>query len=200
MSMEHKGFIFDSDLYKILEKEIIKAVKKNDNESLYNFINEHLDECSSPYSEEELDEGWQDELESEDTHELCDFALTYCYDITDDQGLSYSWDALLCVMKQLNWPLDVDCYVLGNNVSYGDFVIDPGGMGAGFVEKKDIKKMNSELLKNKEKFIEKIKTVDFKKEKALYEYNENDLKEAYETLLSLYSSALDEKKGLFFTF
>jgi len=193
MSMEHKAFIFDFNAFLKLEKEIINAVKKSDTKPVYDFINKNLDECVSPYSEEELDENWQDELESEDLKELCDFALTCCYDITDDQGLSNIWEALLNIMKQLEWSFAAEYYILGNGVSYGDFDLDPGGMGTGFVEKNDIEKMNSDLIKNRGKFIEKLKTVN-KME------NKNDLEEGYEVLLSLYSDALNEKKGLLFTF
>ena len=201
MSMIHEAYLFDSALF---ERELVDviaaAVRRDDLQPIYEFIDRHIENCTSPYSGEELDECWREELEEQDIQELCDFALTRYYDAEDDIGLGYSWDALLNALKFLDLKFNAEYYVWGQEFSVDDFVLDPGGMGMGFVEAEDVADMLLDLTRNKAAFSEKIKDNNIECEELLYELSLEELEEAYDELINLFEIAKSERQGLLFVF
>lgn len=62
--MEHKAFLFDTAKYHAeIEKIIEKCCESKAGSLAERYINEHLEQFSSPYTYEPLEQGWeQDEI------------------------------------------------------------------------------------------------------------------------------------------
>lgn len=198
--MEHKAFIFDTPKFnQELRSIILTSGVKDDPKRLKKFINTHLDQLTSPYTEEPLDADWEDELENEDVQEYADFALTYCYNLEEEIGLAYAWDALIGISENLDTDFDPEYVVLGEALEDDDFVLDPGQEGMGFVEAEDINEIYDELVELKESFTDAVKKISLS-EDTLYEISETELLEGYQQLLTIYKTAKERNLGLMMTF
>lgn len=186
MSMEHKAFIFDTNKFHCeLEQIILLAGKSNDLTNLKKFIEENKSGIISPYTLDELDENWENELENRDVQEFSDFALTVCYNPEDDFGLGYDWTLLVEWLENLPLKFNSDYYILGKEIKSDNFKLDPSYMGFGLVEKEDVSIIYKELISLNS---------EIKKSK-----NE-ELIEVYNILIETYEQAKNQNKGLMMTF
>ena len=93
MSMAHKAFLFDTETFHSTIEPVMKACVANP-EAARKYICEHYSQFQSPYTGEVLDEDWEDEFDSPTLQVYFDILLTACYDVDDDMGLGYMWDAV----------------------------------------------------------------------------------------------------------
>ena len=196
MSMEHRAFLFDTDKYHAEIEKIIEACcGSGEVSSIKQYIDEHLEEFSSPYTWEPLEQDWEQELENGDMQEYFDFLLTACYDCEDDIGLAEAWDAVNEAIKLLDFMNGAEKCVLGTAVSFHGIVVDPGRMGLGIVDAGEIKELKEKLLENQEK-LEDISIP----EDLMYDMEQDEICDAYDDLCDIYKRAEKEGKGILFTF
>lgn len=196
MSMEHKAFVFDTKNYmEQLNNLLVDRGANDDIATIRQFIEEHLDVMKSPYTGDELDEDWGEEIEKGDIQEHADFALTGYYDPNEDIGLSYEWDMLLEALKKLDF-IEAEYCILGKSIQKGNFRIDPGYCGLGLVYAEDIPMLYQKLITVRNKLDE----INIKELKSFIEIEQEDLKSVLENLISIFQSALNDKKGLMLTF
>lgn len=189
--MEHKSFLFNTSAFKKELSEIILTAGDTENEDLLTcFINENLEDLKSPYSGEELTGEWEEELGTEDVQELADFAMTKYYNPDEELGLSYNWDTLLESFDKLDLKFNSEYYILGESLKSENFNLDPGRMGLGFVNSKDICCIHRELISLKQNFIEICETENF----------DEEIISAYDELIEIYEEAKESNCGLLMTF
>lgn len=198
MSMEHKAYIFDSELFELkLKNLILECIINNDIKKLRGLINNNIKDMKSPYDGESLKQNWENQIEIGNVQEYSDFVITCCYSPNNDIGLSYSWDSLLENLTQLKLQFKCSYYILGKEVKQGRFVLNPGGYGLGIVCCKDISSILSELMKLKSKFFDQIE-LGFNN--GIYTLTKDELEEAYNDLILIYRTAFQNNKGILFTF
>lgn len=196
MSMEHKAYVFDTVTFK---KELQEILSNGNNNILpiKNFIDQHIGQIKSPYDEEYIDEEWEEQLETKDIQEYCDFALAYYYDIEENLGLEYYWELILDVLKMLELRYPPEYYILGDVIKMGDTVLDPGYCGLGIVDAVDIKSILDELGAKKVEFINKVEILD---KERFDDITEQELLDCYDELYELYLKANEDNKGIMMTF
>ena len=152
MSMEHKAFLFDTNKYhQQIEPIIEKCCKTNDASVVRKYINKNYEQIANPYTGDILDANWENELESDSRQELFDFVLASCYVPDDDIGLGYAWDGVLEAIKEMRVIGDAEVCVLGNPLIYAGVEVNPGLMGLGIIEAKDVVRIKEVLLKNQKR-------------------------------------------------
>jgi hypothetical protein len=197
-TMLHKAFCFDTKSFnKELALIITRSASEANTDELYAFIENKSDRITSPYTEEPIGEDWINELEEVEIQALSDFALTYYYNICEDIGLEYSWDALSEYLKFMSIKHEASYYVLGETFHANGFRLDPGGMGMGFIQAESISDIKKELIVLNKTFNEIIinREID-----TLYSLSKHELKDAYLSLVAIYEQAEREMAGLMFTF
>ncbi len=85
-------------------------------EAARKYICEHYSQFQSPYTGEVLDEDWEDEFDSPTLQVYFDILLTACYDVDDDMGLGYMWDAVNDLIAELDVFDDSQVAVLGREL------------------------------------------------------------------------------------
>lgn len=194
MTMEHKAYLFDTELFNQELRPIILATgKNNDTILLRNYIAKNIGKVRTVYSGELLENNWENELEIGNVQELADFSLTCFYNPEDVLGLSYSWDVLLEALKTLTTKY---YYILGRPLELDTFRLDPGGMGMGFVQMNDILLILEDLINIKDTLIE----VGEVPTEVLYQCTLQEFVEACDELIELYTEAQESKRGLLITF
>lgn len=195
MSMEHKAFLFDTKGFnRELVPLILDSGSKGDPELLKKYIKRNLFYLSSPDpAEKKIRKNWEDG----DIQMLADLALTAFYSVEEDQGLLHSWNALLEAFKNLPLQFAPEYYILGKPLKNEAFTLDPGEMGMGFVEEKDIIGICRELAGLKKGLIDNGLPVS---EDLLYEISLEELTKAYGELFELYQMAGRMRSGLMFRF
>jgi hypothetical protein len=131
MAMEHKAFVldynaFDRELRPVLER----ALSSRDISALIAFITANIGELTDPYEGDPLGEDWEAMIETQDTHQYGDFALTKYYQPTADIGLGASWEYIQELIA--NDPALTESPILGTPIGPKDNFFDPGMMGAYF--------------------------------------------------------------------
>ena len=159
------------------------------------YINEHLEDFSSPYTYEPLEQDWEQELETGDIQEYFDFLLTACYDCGNDIGLSYAWDAVNEVVKLLDFMEAAEKCVLGTAVSFHGTAVDPGRMGLGIVEAAEVSGLKERLSENRAR----LDSVPLS-EDQMYDMEQEEILDAYDQLCGIYEQAEEQGKGVLFTF
>ncbi len=195
MSMEHKAFLFDTDKFYAEIKPVMEASVEN-TAVAHEYISNHLDEFQSPYTGEPLEEDWEDEFDELTLQVYFDILLTACYDVEDDRGLVDMWDAVNEVIKSLDIFEDGEEPVTGQEIEVNGVTVDPGMEGMGIINSGEVEKILDALQDNRDAAEE----ADPDHEEMLYEADPEEWMEAYDELSSLYEDALNEKKGLLFTF
>lgn len=195
MSMEHKAFLFDTDRFYAEIKPVMEDSVKNTGVA-HQYICEHLDELQSPYTGEPLEEGWEEEFDELTLQTYFDILLTACYDPDDDRGLVDMWDAVNEVIKSLDVFEEGELPVTGWEVQVDDVVVDPGMEGLGIINSDEVEEILNTLKENRDAAEDAEPDLD----EMLYEADSEEWMEAYDDLCSLYEDALNEKKGLLFTF
>lgn len=196
MGMEHKAFVFDTKTYmEQLNNLLVDRGANDDIATIRQFIEEHLDIMKSPYTGDELNEDWGEEIEKGDIQEYADFALTGYYNLNEDIGLSYEWDRLLEALKKLDL-IEAEYCILGKSIQKENFRIDPGYCGLGLVYAEDIPGLYQKLIT----FQNRLDEMNIEELKSFIEIEQEDLKSVFEDLIFIFQSALNDKKGLMFTF
>lgn len=198
MSMEHKAFLFDTDKFNSKLAELLSSChSKDDIQLIRSFINENIDDIKSPYDGEDLEIDWEDELENKDIQEYADFAITYCYNPDDEDGLSCCWQGILECLKKVKLKFPAEYYILGNSVKLGDELLDPGQQGLGIIAAQDIYEMWTEIAACKEKVINEY---DRLAENDIYESTKDEIADSYDDLCRLFYDAHQQGMGLLMTF
>ena len=84
---------------------------------------DHHSELQSPYTGEPLEEEWEEEF-GDLTLQVCfDILLTACYDVEDDMGLGYLWDAVNEVVGALDVFEEPQIAVLGREVEVNGVLV-----------------------------------------------------------------------------
>ena len=104
------------------------------------------------------------------------------------------WDAVNEVIKSLDVFEDGELPVLGRKVEIDDVTVDPGMEGLGIVESDEVEAILATLQDNKDE------AENAEPEDLLYDVEADEWIEAYDDLCSLYEEALQQDKGLLFTF
>lgn len=193
MSMEHKAFVFDTKKFHAEIEPVMRDSIRN-TEVAHKYICGHLEELQSPYTGDTLKEGWEKEFGGLTLQVYFDILLTACYDVEDDCGLSEMWDAVNEVIKSLDVFEEGEVPVLGRKVEIDDVTVDPGMEGLGIVESAEVAGILATLQENRDE------AESAEPEDLLYEAEPDEWMEAYDDLCSLYEEALQQEKGLLFTF
>src|SRR5262245_21828213 len=133
--MEHKAFLFayepfDAELRPLLEDDL----RNHNYRKVRAFALANLDTPRDPYEGEPLRADWESLIETRDTHQYGDFALTKYYDPIADIGLGQSWEGLqeLIEGEVPRSPL------LGSTIGPIGEPFDPGKMGSYFQNPGDV--------------------------------------------------------------
>ena len=191
--MEHKAFVFDTEKFHAEIEPVMKDSIKN-TEVAHQYICNHLDELQSPYTSDELDEGWEEEFGELTLQVYFDILLTACYDVEDDRGLGEMWDAVNEVIKELNVFEEGELPVTGWEIEIDDVIVDPGMEGLGIIDRDEVAEILQILKENRDE------AANAEPEDLLYETEPEEWMEAYDDLCNLYEEALRQKKGLLLTF
>lgn len=193
MSMEHKAFVFDTKKFHAEIEPVLKGSIKN-TDVAHRYSCDTLEELQSPYTGDTLEEGWEEEFGELTLQVYFDILLTACYYVDEDCGLSEMWDAVNEVIKSLDVFEDGELPVLGRKVEIDDVTVDPGMEGLGIVESDEVEAILATLQDNKDE------AENAEPEDLLYDVEADEWIEAYDDLCSLYEEALQQDKGLLFTF
>lgn len=193
--MEHKAYLFDTERFYAEIKPIMEDSVK-DTAAAHEYINTHLDEFKSPYTGEPLEEDWEEEFDELTLQVYFDILLTACYDPEDDRGLVDMWDSVNEVIKSLDIFNDGEEPVTGTAIEVNGITVDPGLEGMGLVDRCEVSKILEVLEDNRDAAEE----AEPDTEEMLYEATQEEWMDAYDELCSLYEDALDDNKGILFTF
>ena len=146
------------------------------------------------YTGEVLDEDWEDEFDSPTLQVYFDILLTACYDVDDDMGLGYMWDAVNDLIAELDVFDDSQVAVLGRELIIGDVQVDPGMMGLGLVDGSEVPGIRDVLCNHRDDVGE------IELDNLSDDVEPEECIEAYDDLCNLYEEAADQGKGLLFAF
>jgi hypothetical protein len=137
MSMEHKAFVFNLSAF---ESELLpilyRSLERSDNGELFQFIDQNRESLVDPYEGEPLSGDWRSLLETEDAHQLGDFALTKYYDPLEDIGVGHAWLSMSESVRNL---------LLGRPVGPEANYFDPGKMGSYFQSADEVRESRASL-------------------------------------------------------
>lgn len=193
MSMEHKGFVFDTEKFHAEIEPVMRAAV-GDMEIARQFISDHCDELQSPYTGERLDEGWEEEFADLSLQVCFDIMLTACYDVEEDLGLGYMWDAVSGLIAELDVFEDPEVALLGREVDLDGVRVDPGMMGLGLVESGEVEDILDILLEHRDD------AGEVELDESVCDAEPEEWLEAYDQLCDLYEEAAGQGRGLLFTF
>ncbi len=193
MSMEHKAFVFDTEMFHAKIEPVMKE-SINHPEVARQYISANYEQLQSPYTGEMLEENWEEEFDELTLQVYFDILLTACYDVEDDCGLGYLWDAVNGIVGALDAFEEPQMAVLGRNVVINGVKVDPGMMGLGLVESHEIQDILDRLQENRDE------AEDIEPEDLQYDADPEEWMEAYDGLCSVYEEAGRQGKGLLFTF
>lgn len=195
MSMEHKAYLFDCDLF--VEKiQGFMEETVNDLNVAKEYISQYHDIFCSPYTGAPLQDDWEQEWSSNTLQEYFDFLLTACYDINADKGLGYLWDGIHESIVEMKIFENPDKIVFGDELIIKDIPVNPGGMGLGIIEASQVAEIYEKLLSNREM----LNRIDLDTDNLLYEAEPEDIIEGYDDLCNIYGEAFKQRKGIMFTF
>lgn len=196
MSMEHKAFLFHSQKYEREIEKVIEQCCSNDGKQYaMKYINKNYHVLKSPYTGEELNCKWEEEIETDTIQEYVDFILTACYDPNEDIGLGYEWEYLIEILKKLNISDSAEPWILGNPISYHGIIIDPGGMGLGIINVEQVGYIRAKLINSQKR----IKKIEIDKD-LLNRVTKDEILEAYNDLCDIYQFAEEQGSGILMTF
>jgi hypothetical protein len=128
MSMSHKAFVFDWEMFgRELAPLLAASLEDGDTVRLVEFGDRHRHFLRDPYKGERLGENWPGSLGVGGIQEVADFVLTRYYHPTEDGGLGEAWqeiDARLAAEQRLA--------LLGQTFGSEESLFDPGKMGSYF--------------------------------------------------------------------
>lgn len=194
MSMEHKAFVFDTEIFHSTIEPVMKA-SVADIEVARRYICDNYSTLQSPYTGDDLDADWQTQFGELTIQECFDILLTACYDVNDDMGLGYMWDAVNEIVGQLDILEEPQVAVLGREVVVNGVTVDPGGMGLGLVESHEVEDILDRLTEGRDE-AETIEELD----DEVYDTEPDEWMEAYDDLCAIYDEALQQGRGILFTF
>jgi hypothetical protein len=143
--MEHKAFLFDYDAFDQELRAILEdAVRSGDLSGLAIFISGNVSSLRDPYEGEPLSVDWEALVETQDSHQYGDFALTKYYNPTADIGLGTAWEHVEELLA--NDPLLTQSPILGNTIGPDDNPFDPGKMGSYFQSVQGVRQNHRYLL------------------------------------------------------
>lgn len=175
--MEHKAFIFDFDSFeRELQPVLEEALLSGDAKGLIAFVNNNLGDLKDPYEGQPLEADWEAMIETADSHQYGDFALTKYYDPLEDIGLGVEWEHVQDAIS--SDPKLTESPILGHTVGPSDGPFDPGKMGSYFQTLDQVRQNHQYLLNLAKKGV----STDFSRP------------------IQMLSEAENAKKGLYVTF
>lgn len=196
MSMEHKAFLFYLKRYhEEIEPIIKKCCGENGDHYAVQYIEQHYKNLKSPYLGDQLDAMWHDEIERDTIQEYIDFILTACYEPDEDIGLGYAWEALYELLEKLDSANCTEKWILGSPLEYNGIIVDPGYMGLGIIESREVSDIKKALFLL-EKKIKKIVIHN----KYFCDYTDEEIINAYYDLCDIYKIAEERQLGIMMTF
>ena len=173
--MEHKAFVFDTEMFHAKIEPVMKE-SINHPEVARQYISANYEQLQSPYTGEMLEENWEEEFDELTLQVYFDILLTACYDVEDDCGLGYLWDAVNGIVGALDAFEEPQMAVLGRDVVINGVKVDPG------------------MQENRDE------AEDIEPEDLQYDAEPEEWMEAYDSLCGIYEEAGRQGKGLLFTF
>jgi hypothetical protein len=148
MSIIHKAYLFQHEAFqKELADVLFAALRDESVEGLRQFIDEQRQHLTDQETEGPLGEDWEagaDKSWDSWAAVQCyaDIALTKYYDLTDDRGLAYGWDALAAYFGLVPLLHDSADLVIGGYL-FGPKGrrLDPGSMGTGLLSTEDVTRL-----------------------------------------------------------
>jgi hypothetical protein len=136
MSIDHKAYLFRHDAFqKELADLLHRSLQTAEVGPLREFIDCHRKHLMDRGTDESLGENWEDEYGAEsDVQVYADLALSKYFDLTEDLGFSYGFDALGAYLATVP-PLApvADCLICGNLFGPAGRRLDTGSMGTGLL-------------------------------------------------------------------
>lgn len=197
MSMEHKAFLFNSQKFHLEIEEVLHKCCHDNKGKEYaiEYIDKNYDNFKSPYTGEELDDKWINQIESGNIQEYMDFILTACYDPNEDMGLEYSWELLIEEIKQMHITSNAEQWVLGKPIVCNGVLVDPGAMGLGIVDAEEVSYIKNILIDSRSK----LQPIEVR-ETNLYDLTNEEIIDAYDDLCNIYKLAEGKGFGIMMTF
>jgi hypothetical protein len=175
--MEHKAFVFDYESFDRELRAILEdALRSGDFTGLVSFINVNLGDLRDPYEGQPLGADWEAMIETQDSHQYGDFALTKYYNPIADIGLGVAWENFQELIA--NDPVLTESPILGSTIGPEEDPFDPGKMGSYF--------QSAQQARQNYRFLSNLAQKE----------SSQDLNRAVEML----SEAVDAKTGLYITF
>ncbi len=144
--MEHKAFLFDYDSFDRELRAILEdGLRSGDHTRLVSFVDATLSDFRDPYEGEPLDDDWEAMIETQDSHQYGDFALTKYYNPTADIGLGAAWEDIQELVA--NGPVIMESPILGSIIGPTDDPFDPGKMGSYFQSPQQVRNSQEYLLR-----------------------------------------------------
>jgi hypothetical protein len=136
MSIDHKAYLFrHTEFQKELGPLLYRALKTGKVTSLRQFIHGYRDSLTDLGTGKPLPEDWEEKIGREqEVQRYADLALTRYYNLTENLGLSYGFDALGAFLQTI--PAlgpNADRFICGNLFGPKGKRLDPGFMGTGLV-------------------------------------------------------------------
>jgi len=185
MSMDHKAYAFDYDRFQTELRPVLEAaLVSSDAAQLREFVVRNIASLRSPLTEQPLEAGWEDGLETGDVQEIGDLALTKFYDLDANLGLGADWteiDELL--IKQLGKSRGR--LTLGDPCGPAHARFDPGSMGSYFQSPQQVRdslNVFDKLLDRKPDLCDELEDADL------------------DTIREMLAPAADKDLGLYVTF
>jgi hypothetical protein len=137
MAMEHKAYAFDYQSFdRELRSMLESALMRDDPSELEKFIDGQRALLKDPYEGDPLEDGWRGLIETKDSHQYGQFALTKYYDPVQEMGLGDQWiDVQDLLLKQAG----TDAPVLGRPIGPADRLFDPWKLGSYFQSEEEVR-------------------------------------------------------------
>ncbi len=148
MSIDHKAYLFRHDAFQREFADLLNhSLQTADVDPLREFINRHRESLTDRATEGPLGENWEEDCgEEPDVQVYADLALTKYYNLTDELGLSYGFDALAAYLATVPQLAPVaDCLICGYLFGPQGRRLDTGSMGTGLLSADEVAKF-AELL------------------------------------------------------
>jgi hypothetical protein len=198
MSIDHKAYLFRYDQFQEeLADLVLRSLRTGELGPLRTFINRHRASLTDHATEEPLADDWEEEYGQEpDVQRYADLALTRYYDLTDNLGLGYGFDALLAYLRTVSrLARHADGLICGSLFGPKGKRLDPGRMGTGLVSPPEAARFAQLLAGAKWPTIPRPGAAIY----AACHYrpgSAEEVRESLDRLAELYSRAADEKSGV----
>jgi hypothetical protein len=135
MSIDHKAYRFrHNEFQRELAEVLYRALDTEDPGPLGAFIRRFRESLTDPATEAPLSVDWEQEYGPDrDVQQYADLALTRYYDLNENLGLSYGFDALEAYLRSTALAQHAARLICGTLFGPKGRRLDPGRMGTGLL-------------------------------------------------------------------